>query len=97
MTLYILRVFGKQFIRKSKRRENLFLKTCFYRKKKGMSFSISPSSEYSGLISFRIEWFAPLALQESSLTKDSPLEKQNGKLLLYSCLEDPMNSMERQK
>ena len=25
------------------------------------SFSISPSSEYSGLISFRIDWFDPLA------------------------------------
>ena len=27
------------------------------------SFSISPSSEYSGLISFRIDWFDPLAVQ----------------------------------
>ena len=27
------------------------------------SFSISPSDEYSGLISFRIEWFDILALQ----------------------------------
>ena len=27
------------------------------------SFSISPSSEYSGLISFRIEWFDLLAIQ----------------------------------
>ena len=27
------------------------------------SFSISPSNEYSGLISFRIEWFDILALQ----------------------------------
>ena len=35
------------------------------------SFSISPSSEYSGLISFRIDWFDLLAVQEtleSSLT-----------------------------
>ena len=29
------------------------------------SFSISPSSEYSGLISFRIDWFDLLALQET--------------------------------
>ena len=29
------------------------------------SFSISPSNEYSGLISFRIEWFALLAVQGS--------------------------------
>ena len=27
------------------------------------SFSISPSSEYSGLISFRMDWFDPLAVQ----------------------------------
>jgi len=29
------------------------------------SFSISPSNEYSGLISFRIDWFDPLAVQET--------------------------------
>ena len=27
------------------------------------SFSLSPSNEYSGLISFRIDWFGPLAVQ----------------------------------
>ena len=27
------------------------------------SFSISPSNDYSGLISFRIDWFDPLAVQ----------------------------------
>ena len=30
------------------------------------SFTIGPSSEYSGLISFRIDWFDLLAAQESS-------------------------------
>ena len=30
------------------------------------SFSISPSNEYSGLISFRIDWFDPRDSQESS-------------------------------
>ena len=30
------------------------------------SFSVSPSSGYSGLISFRIDWFDLLAVQESS-------------------------------
>ena len=30
-----------------------------------LSFSISPSNEYSGLISFRIDWFDPLAVQAS--------------------------------
>ena len=39
------------------------------------SFSISPSNEYSGLISFRIDWFDFLAVQGtlkslSSMTKD---------------------------
>ena len=29
------------------------------------SFSISPSNEYSELISFRIDWFDPLAVQWS--------------------------------
>ena len=29
------------------------------------SFSISPSSEYSGLISFRIDWFDLLAVQRT--------------------------------
>ena len=38
------------------------------------SFSISPSNEYSGLISFRIDWFDPLAIQrilESLLQRHS--------------------------
>ena len=30
---------------------------------KGWSFSISPSNEYSGLISFRIDWFDVLAVR----------------------------------
>ena len=29
------------------------------------SFSISPSNEYSGLISFRMDWFDPLAVQRT--------------------------------
>ena len=32
------------------------------------SFSISPSSEYSGLISFRIDWFDLLAIQGTQCT-----------------------------
>ena len=31
----------------------------------GFSFSISPSNEYSGLISFRMDWFDLLAVQET--------------------------------
>ena len=45
------------------------------------SFSISPSNEYSGLISFRIDWFHLLA----------------GKPLQHSCLENLMNSMKGKK
>ena len=30
-----------------------------------LSFNISPSSEYSGLISFKIDWFDLLAVQET--------------------------------
>ena len=33
------------------------------RRSKHWSFSVSPSSEYSGLISFRIDWFDLLAVQ----------------------------------
>ena len=41
---------------------------------KDWSFSISPSSEYSGLISFRIDWFYLLAVQG---TLKRPLTSQN--------------------
>ena len=37
------------------------------------SFSISPSNEYSGLISFRIDWFDLLAVQTSRKTSISVL------------------------
>ena len=42
------------------------------------SFSISPSSEYSGLISFRIEWFDLLAVQ---VTLKSLLQHHSSKAL----------------
>ena len=66
------------------------------------SFSISPSSEYSGLISFRIDWFHLLAVQGTlkSLLQHHKLwstGEGNGKPLQYSCLENLMNSMNRQK
>ena len=47
------------------------------------SFSISPSSEYSGLISFRIDWFDVLAVQG---TLNSPILDIP---LLFSRLEYP--------
>ena len=47
------------------------------------SFSISPSNEYLGLISFRIDWFEPLAVQE---TLKSLLQHHNLKALVFSLL-----------
>ena len=43
------------------------------------SFSISPSNEYSGLISFRIDWFDLFAIQlhyQSFLTSESRVRKK---------------------
>ena len=46
------------------------------------SFSISPSSEYSGLISFRIDWFDLFAVQG---TLKSLLQHHNSKTLFLRC------------
>ena len=46
------------------------------------SFSISPSSEYSGLISFRIDWFDLLAIPE---TLKSLLQHHNVKASILQC------------
>ena len=46
------------------------------------SFSISPSSEYSGLISFRIDWFDLLAVQE---TLKSILQHHSLKASILQC------------
>ena len=46
------------------------------------SFSISPSNEYSGLISFRIDWFDPLAVQE---TFKSVLQHHSLKASILEC------------
>ena len=46
------------------------------------SFSISPSSEYSGLISFRIEWFDLLAVQA---TLKSLLQHHSSKVSILGC------------
>ena len=48
-----------------------------------LSFSISPSNEYSGLISFRIDWFDHLALQG---TLKSLLQHHNSKASILQCL-----------
>ena len=47
------------------------------------SFSISPLNEYSGLISFRIDWFDLLAIQG---TLKSLLQHHNSKALILWCL-----------
>ena len=46
------------------------------------NFSISPSKEYSGLISFRIDWFDLLAVQE---TLKSLLQHHNSKASILWC------------
>ena len=46
------------------------------------SFSISPSYEYSGLISFRIDWFDILAVQE---TLKSLLQHHSSKASILLC------------
>ena len=48
----------------------------------GFSFSISPSSDYSGLISFRIEWFDLLAVQG---TLKSLLQYHSSKASILRC------------
>ena len=52
-----------------------------------VSFSISPSNEYSGLISFRIDWFEPLAIQVTlrSLLQQPQFESINYLALSLLC------------
>ena len=37
-----------------------------------LSFSITPSNEYSGLISFRMDWFNPCSLRDSQESSSTP-------------------------
>ena len=46
------------------------------------SFSVSPSNEYSGLISFRIEWFDVLTVQGNL---KSLLQYHSSELMLLNC------------
>ena len=50
------------------------------------SFSISPSNEYSGLISFRMDWLDLLAVQE---TLKSLLQQHSSKALILLVLSFP--------
>ncbi|XDA86809.1 hypothetical protein R6Z07F_016516 [Ovis aries] len=52
------------------------------------SFSISPSNEYSGLISFRIDWFDLLAVQGFLKSSSTPQFKSI-KSSVLSLLSDP--------
>ena len=54
-------------------------------KYRSFSFSISPSNEYSGLISFRIDWFDLLAVQESPETLKSLLQHHSSKASILWC------------
>ena len=49
---------------------------------RSFSFRISPSNEYSGLISFRIDWFDILAVQE---TLKSCLQHHSSKASVLQC------------
>ena len=51
------------------------------------SFSISPSSEYSGLISFRIDWFDLLTVQG---TLKSLLQHHSSRALVLRCSTTPV-------
>ena len=51
-------------------------------KHRSFSFSISPSSEYLGLISFRIDWFDLLVVQG---TQKSFLQNHNSKASILQC------------
>ena len=64
------------------------------------SFSISPSNEYPGLISFRTDWFHLLEFQGTQIQSRRPRFKcwlqrspgeGNGYPLQYSYLENPMD------
>ena len=51
-------------------------------KHRNFSFSINPFNEYSGLISFRIDWFDPLAVQG---TLKSLLQHHSSKASVFKC------------
>ena len=48
------------------------------------SFSLSPSNEYSGLISFRMDWLDPLAVQGTQESSPTPQFKSTNSSALSS-------------
>src|SRR5574337_98845 len=64
-------------------RSTLFPYTTLFRSKYwSFSFSISPSNEYSGLISFKIDWFDLLAVQG---TLNSLVQHHSSKASILRC------------
>ena len=53
------------------------------------SFSISAFSEYSGLISFRIDWFDLFAVQQTDSQESSPAQFKSINSLVLSLLHGP--------
>ena len=53
------------------------------------SFSISPSNEYSGLISFRIDWLDPFAVQGNSQESSPTPQFKNISVSVLSFLYGP--------
>ena len=49
-----------------------FLMSCFFTSGGSFSFSISPSNEYSGLTSFRMDWLDLLAVQGTQESSPTP-------------------------
>ena len=62
-----------------------------------LSFSISPSNEYSGLISFRVDWFDLLAVQGTLLLNTdfpyslTPFPNEKQTILLSSFISDTID------
>ena len=53
------------------------------------SFSISPSNGYSGMISFRIDWFDLLVVRGTDSQESSPAQLKNINSLVLSLLYGP--------
>ena len=49
-----------------------------------ISFSISPSNEYSGLISFRMDWLDLLAVQDSQESSPTPQFKSISSFIIHN-------------
>ena len=59
-----------------------------------LHFSVDPSNEYSGLISFRIDWFDLLTVQE---TLKSLLQHHNSKAYIYIYMRETDRKTERNR